>query len=576
MHKVGNVFIAMCVAITGSLLAEDALLEPIQAATRTFSKNCRLFSDRPFVAAPFDARLEGIPFLRATIDGGVSFRVAKAGTLSVITPIQKSPFSQANLLKQAGFQIDPSIRPWQFFGASPTDVVQVWRKEMQPGESMTFGKWVVIAGFDPSNQKMRVPPFVKALEKKLKDTPYEWYLDDLTINQPDYVVYLPKQSVNKDQRDPAKRGDTYNDHFQVIYKEKTKTFFAFWTQASVESDIDQHIAFSKSTDGGKIWTEVEIIAGSPNKKHPALLASWQQPMISKSGRIYCLWNQQTTSRGTHYGQMFGAYSDNEGETWSAPKMVPMTVRMDADDKDPFCPPAWCNWQRPLRLGEQNRYLVGLSRHGKADYDERFGCKVEFLQFDNIDEDPPIEKIRLSHFSTNKNALKVKKINQYEPACEEAAIVKLPDGRLFALMRSSIGYPVWSQSRDQGKTWSEVKILLDRDGGKPFLHPRSPCPLYDWKGCEAGSGTYFALVHNTFDPKGKTAYQHRGPLYLIAGKFNPQAAQPIEFSAPKLFAPRKGGNSFYTSYTFADGKGILWFPDKKFYLLGREIGPEWFE
>ena len=71
------------------------------------------------------------------------------------------------------------------------------------------------------------------------------------------------------------------------------------------------------------------------------------------------------------------------------------------------------------------------------------------------------------------------------------------------------------------------------------------------------------------------YQRRGPLYLIAGTFMPNAEQPIWFKEPKLFAPRNG-NSFYTSYTVQDGKGVLWFNDAKFYLLGREIGPEWFE
>jgi hypothetical protein len=84
------------------------------------------------------------------------------------------------------------------------------------------------------------------------------------------------------------------------------------------------------------------------------------------------------------------------------------------------------------------------------------------------------------------------------------------------------------------------------------------------------------VHNTFDPSLPNAYQPRGPLYLIAGHFDPNAEQPIQFTEPKLFAPRKGGNSFYTSYTVIDGKGILWFPDKKFYLLGREIDESWFK
>lgn len=44
---------------------------------------------------------------------------------------------------------------------------------------------------------------------------------------------------------------------------------------------------------------------------------------------------------------------------------------------------------------------------------------------------------------------------------------------------------------------------------------------------------------------------------------------------KLFAGRKEGNSFYISLTVVDGKTVLWFPDKKFYLLGRIIGEEWF-
>ena len=102
-------------------------------------------------------------------------------------------------------------------------------------------------------------------------------------------------------------------------------------------------------------------------------------------------------------------------------------------------------------------------------------------------------------------------------------------------------------------------------------------MYDWKGEDAASGMYFALIHNKFDFTKDYAYQDRGPLYLIAGRFNPAAKdQPVEFSEPKMFAPRTWGNSFYSSYTVHDGKGILWFNDLKFYLLGREIGSEWFD
>lgn len=408
--------------------------------------------------------------------------------------------------------------------------------------------------------------YAKRIVDSFTGTLYESYAEDILVNKPDYIVFVPKL-------DKYVRGDKYNDHFQVFDK-PDGTLFAVWTQATKEADIDQHIAFSKSSDKGLTWTEPVVLAGSKNYTNPQLLASWQQPMVSKSGRIYVLWNQQVTNQKPHCGNMFGIYSDNDGKNWSAPKMIHME-RMDRDPEDPLIPPSWCNWQRPLRLGMDGKYFVGVSRHGKAPYEEKRGCTVEFLQFDNIDEDPEVQDIKLSWFSTNEKVLKVVS-ERFGSACEEASIVKLPDGRLFSLMRTSSGYPFWSQSSDDGVTWSTPKKLLDRDGGTAYLHPRSPCPIYDWKGPEAASGYYFALIHNTFDFNGEREYQNRGPLYLIAGIFNPNSEQPIEFAPMKLFAERPKGNSFYTSYTIVEGKGVLWFPDKKFYLLGRIIGDEWFE
>ncbi len=410
------------------------------------------------------------------------------------------------------------------------------------------------------------PDHVKKVADSFIGTKHEAYATDILTNEPDYVIFTP-------QGDNRVLGDTYNDHFQVFDK-PDGSLFAVWTQATHEGDVDQHIAFARSTNHGLTWTAPVVLAGSRNHTNPQLRASWQQPMVSRSGRIYVLWNQQVTSRGPHCGNMFGIYTDNDGETWSSPKMVAMQ-RMDRDPEDVTIPPSWCNWQRPLRLGKDGRYLVGVSRHGKAPYENQTSCTVEFLQFDNIDDDPAVEDIALSWHATNRNALKVEH-ERFGSACEEAGLVKLPDGRLFALMRTCAGYPFWSQSADDGATWSTPKPLLDKDGGTAYLHPRSPCPIYDWKGPEAASGTYFALVHNTFDFNGKREYQTRGPLYLIAGRFNADAEQPIEFAPMRLFSRRPTGNSFYTSLTIVDGKTVLWFPDKKFYLLGRVIGDEWFQ
>ena len=386
----------------------------------------------------------------------------------------------------------------------------------------------------------------------------------LGVNPYDFLVYDPKMPQKYEECKPTDFGDRYNCHFQVIYDAKRKAYFAFWTQATNEKTAtDMHIAFSKSTDLEAGWTEPIVLGGNERQSESRPMAYWQQPMLSKKGRLYCLWNQQVGTNRCHYGVMRGRYSDDAGEHWSPaedaaawPTNVLRRWGMPADT-----PPHWCIWQRPLRFGPDNSFYVSVT-HGS--------CRVGFLNYTNIDENPEIPDIGFRFFhATSDTYLKGPKGGS---CCEEASIVKLPDGRLFALLRSRMGHPLWTQSRDGGCTWQAPRPL-EKPNGEKFLHCCSPCPMYDWKGCEAGSGTYFALIHNTYDFKKKN--QPRGPLYLIAGTFDPTGEQPVRFSEPKLFAPRPNGNAFYASYTVDEnGVGILWFCDMKRWLLGRKIGSEW--
>lgn len=58
---------------------------------------------------------------------------------------------------------------------------------------------------------------------------------------------------------------------------------------------------------------------------------------------------------------------------------------------------------------------------------------------------------------------------------------------------------------------------------------------------------------------------------VKGEYVPGAEQPIWFSQPELLNPRPRENSYYTSYTVADGEGVLWYNDMKYYVLGKRIG-----
>ena len=433
----------------------------------------------------------------------------------------------------------------------------------------------------------RFPTAAEALEKHFTDVGnyrerwpdhFYWHYTDPSINQyvipHDYTVFVPRQPRLDSERDHSKIGDTFNDHFHVIADQERGMLFAFWTQGSFEAANDEHVVFSKSADGGLSWTEPRIIAGSATLANPVPVAAWQQPMLTRSGRLYCLWNQETTVKKHLCGIMQGRYSDDQGETWSEIDTVPFPIRFSSDPADPSIPPTWCMWQRPLRLGKDGRFIAGCSRYGTEASGRAFS-KVEFWQYDNIDDDPEIRDIKISFFNTEEESFDAGKVETEEhysgreaPSVEEACIVGLPDGRLFAVMRTTIGHPIWSVSEDNGVHWSRPEVLRLRDGGPSILHPCSPCPIYDINGPEARSGQYALFVHDSFDFDSMMAYQNRGPLYRHDGRFVPGAHQPVWFDGPVLFSPRDIGNSFYTSYTVLDGKGVLWFGDMKFYLFGK--------
>ena len=403
----------------------------------------------------------------------------------------------------------------------------------------------------------------------------------LRISKPDYVVFVPEV-------DGKTASDTGNEHF-LVFDGPDGSLMALWTQSSMECyspdlPADQHIAFSRSDDEGLSWSKPRIIAG-PRKAGDGHMASWGYPLVSKSGRIYILYSQHIGKFDTFYhhtGWLHGIHSDDNGQTWSTPENIPV-ARSVNDNPDPSMPPNMLCWQKPLRLGKDDKYFAGFTRwtslgarkNPTTDW-RSHDARVEFMRFENVDESPNAGDLKISWFASNENALSVPFPGHPEvSACQEPSIVKLPDGRLFVVMRTASDCPYWAQSRDGGETWSETKPLLNRDGGKPIPHPLSPCPVYDLGGNTAGSGEYVLFVHNNTD-------MGRRPMHIVRGHFDPEAEQPVRFDKPKLFFDHDGVGlglpgmagrtdiSFYSSFTVRNGNPVLWYPERKFFLLGRRM------
>ena len=414
----------------------------------------------------------------------------------------------------------------------------------------------------------------------------------LHITKPDYIVFVPEvtdTSVN----------DTGNEHF-LVTDHPDGSLLAVWTQSSAESQPDQHITFARSTDNGVTWTKPAIIAG-PKKPGDGPIASWGYPLVSKTGRIYVLYSQHIGKHDNfphHTGWLDGIFSDDFGRTWSAPQRIAV-ARSVRDNPDPTMPPNMLCWQKPLRLGKDGKYFAGITRWTSFAVTKNptnswisADSRVEFMRFENIDDHPAVADIKISWFAANDQALTVPFPGHPQiSACQEPTVVKLPDGRLFCTMRTATGSPYWSISSDLGETWTAPRRLLRKDGGEPLLHPLSPCPMYDVGGNTAGSGRYVLFIHNhDGNYKGygpRDSGFHRRPIHLVSGRFKADADQPVWFDEPRFFFDHDGvslgkpGTSgrldlaLYASFTVRQGRAVLWYPERKFFLLGRVIGPEWF-
>lgn len=406
---------------------------------------------------------------------------------------------------------------------------------------------------------------------------------EIQRTKPDFIVYKPRSA-------DGSTADTGNEHF-LVFDGPDGSLMAVWTQSSFEGQPDQRIVFAASRDEGQSWTAPRVIAG-PAPGSSGGMSSWGFPLVSKRGRIYAIYNRHIGvddifSHTT--GRMAAVFSDNAGRTWSDEQFIDMP-RSKWDNPDPNVPANWIVWQKPLRLSE-GKYFAGFTRWVSPKVRPPAPLNVwwaeasvvEFMRFENIDDNPAPKDIQISYFMSDDAALRVGLIGHPDVSVvQEPSVVPLPDGRLFCVMRTTTGHPFWSVSSDSGRTWTSPAPLLSDDNAPALLHPCSPCPIY-----QVGEGRYILLIHNhdgyigRFTPS--DTLDHRHPVCAVLGEFRPGARQPMWFGPPRLLMDNDGvrigfGNgradmAMYASLTIRNGRRVLWYPERKFFLLGKIINDD---
>jgi len=409
-------------------------------------------------------------------------------------------------------------------------------------------------------------------EKQLKE---EW----LRTN-PDVIVYLPKG-----------KNDGDNEHFLVFEAPKSDELLAIWTQSSVEGRGDNRAVLARSSNGGE-WSDPVVLAGKGPVRDEAQ-ASWAFPVVSAKGRIYCFFNKEIDhiDRKQSSGVMGCRYSDDNGYSWIAGKDITVP-KNKFDNPNPATPVNWIVWQKPIR-DSKGRYIAGYTQWSSEMAIKKPGenwCDIDsrsaFMRFENIDDNPLPEDMIISWFPTDKEGLEVP--HKSYPAisvCQEPALVLLPDGRLFTIMRTMTGNIWYSVSDNGGETWIDPEVLRYKDGGEKVNNPMAPSPIYS-----LSDGKFLLVFNNNNGKKGEydqfkkvwdknQANYLRNPAFIAVGEFRADAHQPVWFSKPKqildtqglIYGPKGTASvAMYPSLTEKNDKRILWYPDRKHFLLGKYI------
>jgi hypothetical protein len=462
-----------------------------------------------------------------------------------------------------------------------------WNRRSFLGAASLGGAELVLGGQSSAGA---VPPDAQPAQATKSGRPV-CYTTEWKRTKPDYVLYLPTEPLGND-------GD--NEHLLVLETPKG-ALLATWSQGTYEMSRDYRTVSSRSEDGGASWSKPTMVVGPTD--HPGFTAAFAVPIASRKGRLYLVFNKHLGVIDASFSTsavLRCIYSDDDGFTWKEGGDLQVRSRPEYDHPDPEAPKNIIFWQLPIR-DAKDRPIVGftrwssLSRFPMANGSQGWypDSRSEFLRFENIDDAPEPKDLRLTWLPEGDSISVPCPFEPYTARgyslAEEPAMVLLPDDRLFVVMRTITGSLWYTVSEDaDAKRWRKAEVLCYRDGGDKILHPKNPAPLY-----RLLDGRYLLFFQNhdgtKYGGKGPGDTAARGaPMFCSIGEYRPEAHQPIWFSPPWMFCNAEniavgpgngileGGRtwlSFYGSMSFQKGRQILWYPDRKHFLLGRNITPE---
>jgi hypothetical protein len=339
--------------------------------------------------------------------------------------------------------------------------------------------------------------------------------------------------------------ESYSDQPYIVKTNDGAWLCVMTTGAGHEGATGQHIITWRSFDQGKTWIDkqdVEPIDG-PEASYAVLLKA-------PSGRVFVFYDHNTDNlrfvkgdnppykdgqvkRVDSQGYFVFKYSDDHGKTWSRGRYTIPVREFEIDRNNPYQGKVRFFWNVGKAFAHKNAAYVPV--HKVGGFGEGFFTSSEgaLLKSDNLFTVKDPAKATWSTLPDGDIGLRTPAGGG--PIAEEQSFTVLSDGSFYCVYRTIDGYPVYTYSRDGGRTWDAPQYLRYANG-RLVKHPRAA--NFVWR-CENGKYLYWFHNHGgkfiLESPQRRSmAYNDRNPVWMLGGiEKDSDKGKIIQWTQPEI-------------------------------------------
>ena len=287
----------------------------------------KIFGNRSYKMPMMPKELDGLGFARTPIDG---FRVecVTAGRLYALTPAvphPKDPAVGEELMKR-GFARVADIQTFQLFGTNSWERVNVFYKDVTPGESFDIAKWAVLVGVGKATRvDPLTPPYIRHPPKAIDiDGGRQLFVDDYLVESTNGVVrhWNAPTKIEDPIIRPTSDVGTRAGGCAVatdggLWWDPTIGKFRLW----YENNWAGNLCYAESSDG-LIWERPDLgkvkgtnrVFSDAEEKCDKDLDSWSVWPNYKAANPYADWKLFVSKPGAQTKDMLSVSSDGRNFT----------------------------------------------------------------------------------------------------------------------------------------------------------------------------------------------------------------------------------------------------------------------